>query len=53
MVGRIVMELPKIRKCQYKDHKYKVGRDDIRWWLLAKTRWQAVKLWLRYVTGRI
>ena len=53
MVGDIVMELPKIRKYQYKGYKYQVGRDGRGWWSSAKTKWQAVKLWFRYVTGKI
>lgn len=53
MVEGIVMELPKIRKCQYKDYKYQVGRDGRGWWSSAKTRWQAVKLWFWYLTGSI
>ena len=47
-MGGIVMKLPKIRKYQYKDYKYKVGRDN-GWWLLAKKRWQSGKLWFWYL----
>lgn len=43
------MELPKIRKCHHKDYKYQVGRDGRGFWSLAKTKWEAVKLWFWYL----
>ena len=43
------MELPKIKKCHYKDYKYAVGRDGKGWWQMTKTLWEAIKLWFQYL----
>ena len=43
------MELPKIRKVNYNDYKYKVGRYGRGWWQLSKTLWGAIELWFWYL----
>ena len=43
------MRLAKIKKSLHKDYKYQVGYNSGGWWSLAKTKWEAIKLWFLYL----